>query len=241
MKHSLVIIPTYNEFENIGPLTTRLLEISDLYDILVVDDSSPDGTDRVVLQLQKTDDRIHLLSRPKKLGLAAAYQAGFGWALKRGYENIVQMDADFSHNPMDVPRLLDQLSTNDVVVGSRYISGGGISGWGALRQMVSRGGNIYAKRILNLSLNDLTGGFTAWKRSALESIKCQDLKSHGYAFQVELKFRALKNTLRVKEVSIHFENRKYGKSKMTGAIVWQAPLHEFEMKHSPIPHAEPQH
>lgn len=223
MSHSkaLILVPTYNEIENISRFLQALLQ-TEGYDILVMDDNSPDGTAKAVQTIQKTNPRVHLLQRAKKEGLALAYLAGFEWGMERGYEQFVQIDADFSHNPKDVPRLLKALATSDMAMGSRYIRGGKITGWGPIRQMISRGGNVYAQTVLGLKINDLTGGFNAWNRSALEKMGLKEIRSKGYAYQVEMKYRCHLAGCTLQEIPIHFENRILGTSKMSSDIVWEA-------------------
>lgn len=227
---AVVVIPTYNEADTIEPLVRRVLEAAPHADILVVDDSSPDGTGRIVKKIELEESRVQLFERQSKDGLAAAYLAGFEWALDRGYDRIVQMDADLSHDPADVPRLLQGLDTHDVAVGCRYIDGGRISGWGVVRKLISRGGNWYARTVLRVPLWDLTGGFNAWSRKALEAVLKPAVRSRGYAYQVELKHRAYRKGMRLLEIPIHFRNREKGYSKMTGGIVWEAALRVLEMR-----------
>jgi dolichol-phosphate mannosyltransferase len=228
----LVIVPTYNESENINALLFKVTREVDGVDILVVDDNSPDGTQEIVKRFALHEKRVHLLPREKKQGLAVAYKAGFRWAFERGYSVVIEMDADFSHSPSDLPRFIETLKEADAVVGCRYVAGGGISGWGMLRQLISRGGNWYAQKVLGLPYLDLTGGFNAWKREVLETIGIDNLKSQGYAFQVELKTRAHRAGFKIKEIPIHFENRKLGRSKMSGKIVWEAAFRVLELKRS---------
>jgi len=227
---ALVIIPTYNEAENISELMDQVLAAAPLVHILVVDDNSPDGTGKIVTRRAHGDGRIHLLHREKKNGLAAAYQAGFKWGLGEDYQYFLQMDADFSHSPLDVPRMLSRLEGNDAVVGCRYVDGGSTAGWSWLRQGISRGGNTYAQFILGMPYKDLTGGFNAWRRKVLETIHPETIRSRGYAFQVEMKYRAHSKKFSIRELPIHFENRKYGKSKMSGKIVWEAAFRVLQMK-----------
>lgn len=227
---SLVIFPTYNEAENIGDIVARVREVVPEAQILVVDDNSPDGTARIVENLQRSDEKVNLMVRPGKQGLAGAYLAGFQWGLARGFDAIVEMDADFSHRPEDLPRLLDALKTNDVAVGCRYMRGGGTVGWSWLRQGISRGGNLYAQGILRLPYLDLTGGFNAWRRAVLETIDLASIHSRGYAFQVEMKYRAHRKGFRIAEIPILFENRRRGISKMTGKIVWEAAYRVLQMR-----------
>jgi len=224
----LIIIPTYNEAENIGELLSILRRSYPEANILVVDDNSPDKTSE---RVQNTGMKhIHLLTRPQKRGLSGAYLAGFQWALERNYDPILQMDADFSHNPKDVCRLLETLKSTDVAVGCRYIEGGSTVGWSTLRRSISRGGNFYARWILGLPYFDLTSGFNAWRRCVLEKIDLSSIRSRGYAFQVELKYRAAQNGFRIHEIPIQFEDRRRGKSKMHGRIVWEAAFRVFQMR-----------
>ena len=236
-KPNLVIVPTYNEAENINRLLFEVIRDVPNVEVLVVDDNSPDGTRDIVTRFMQHEPRVHILNRAKKDGLAAAYIAGFQWGLDRNYDIIIEMDADFSHRPSDVNRLLESLKTNDVAVGCRYTEGGGISGWGFLRQFISRGGNYYARFILGLPVQDLTGGFNAWKRAVLEKIDIHTIRSQGYSFQVELKFRALKNKFTLQEVPIHFQNREHGYSKMSGRIVWEAAFRVLQMRRNQAPKA----
>ncbi len=227
---TLVIVPTYNEFENIGALILHLTEQRDNVDILVVDDNSPDGTADIVRRFTDHDPRVHLLSRAKKGGLGAAYCAGFDWAFERHYDRVVQMDADFSHNPAYLAPMLSALESYPIATGTRYVEGGGTKGWGAFRQLLSKGGNWYAKTILKLPYQDLTGGFMAWSKAALQKIDYRTIRSRGYAFQVELKFRAHQNGLKMAEVPIVFENRRFGTSKMSSRIIGEAALRVLQLK-----------
>ncbi len=221
---TLVIIPTYNERENIGAITRAVCEATlDLpgqkVEVLVVDDNSPDGTAAIVKERMQEDPRMHLLGRPGKQGLGRAYTAGFEWALERGFDAVVEMDADFSHRPADLVAILHALPHNDFVVGSRYVVGGTTVNWGLMRKIISRGGSLYARLILGYPLNDWTGGFNAWKRQVLEKIDFRQVKSEGYSFQIELKYRSLCAGLKGSEVPIVFEDRRVGKSKMSLRIV----------------------
>lgn len=218
----LVIIPTYNEKDNISPLLHEILKVNPEVHILVVDDNSPDGTAGIVQKLMQSDSRIQILVREKKNGLGKAYLAGFQWAIDRGYEAVVEMDADFSHRPLDLKKILEQIETHDFVIGSRYVPGGETVNWGLLRKFISRGGGIYSRFILGFPLNDWTGGFNAWTRETLEKINIQTVQSEGYSFQIELKYKALKNNCRGVEVPIVFEDRRVGQSKMSLKIVIEA-------------------
>jgi len=229
-KNTLIIVPTYNEVENIGSLLERLIIDVPGADILVVDDNSPDGTRNLVLKHAKTEPRVHLLDRKKKAGLAGAYIAGFSWAIDNGYQVIVQMDADFSHNPKTVPELLDGLSTHDVMVGSRYVPRGGVVGWPWYRHVISRCGNLYAKNVLGTHINDNTGGFVAWKREVLETIGYKNMRCKGYAFLVELKYRSSRAGFKVGELPIRFIDRRFGESKMSGQVFFEAALRVLQMK-----------
>ena len=225
---SLVVLPTYNERENVKKLIEEIFSRSSDLEILVADDSSPDGTAEVVRQLQATigEQRLHLLVRPKKEGLGRAYLASFQWALEKGYNNIVQMDCDFSHRPKDLIKVFDELKKSDVdfVVGSRYVAGGGIPEWEMWRRLLSKMGSLYAKTILGYPLRDWTGGFNAWKRNVLEQIGLNNVSSEGYSFQIEMKFRALKLGFKGVEVPIIFDKRQDGKSKMSFKIMFEAIL-----------------
>ncbi len=219
---SLVVIPTYNERDNIGELTREIHRLLPDVDILVVDDNSPDGTQDVVRECQATDSRLHLLPRKGKEGLGKAYLAGFRWGLERGYEAIVEMDADFSHRPVDLKKVLAALPDHDFVVGSRWVPGGQTVNWGLGRKLISRGGSFYTRQILRYPLRDWTGGFNAWKASTLRKIGLESVRSEGYSFQIELKYRALRIGLRGIEVPIIFEDRRVGQSKMSSRIVIEA-------------------
>lgn len=231
---ALVVIPTYNERENIGPLISAIFEQKIDVDVLVVDDNSPDGTGRVVHDMALRNSRLFLLSRPGKNGLGKAYLAGFEWGLSRDYEIIVEMDADFSHRPQDLAKLVSELRLDkaDFVVGSRYVHGGGTVNWDRMRKLISMGGSFYARRILGFPLRDWTGGFNGWRRKVLEGIGLANIKSEGYSFQVELKFRALQKGFRGIEVPIIFEERRLGQSKMSGRIVIEAMFRVWKMKFS---------
>lgn len=219
---SIVIIPTYNERENIAALIPIVHSLSAAPDILVVDDNSPDGTGEVVQQLATATSGVHLLSRAGKAGLGKAYLAGFQWALERGYELIVEMDADFSHRPEDLVRMLAAAPAHDFVVGSRWVEGGGTLNWGVGRKLISRGGSFYSRLILGYPLRDWTGGFNAWKAQTLRGIELSSVRSEGYSFQIELKYRALRAGFKSFELPITFVDRRVGQSKMSSKIVMEA-------------------
>jgi dolichol-phosphate mannosyltransferase len=218
----LVVIPTYNERENLGPIVARLHEAQPEVHALVVDDGSPDGTGELADQMAAADDRVHVLHRTEKAGLGAAYVAGFGWALERDYGVIVEMDADGSHGPEDLPRLLDALTDADLVLGSRYVPGGRVVNWPKYRELISRGGGLYSRLALGAKVRDITGGFKAFRREVLEKINIQSVASQGYCFQIDLTWRTIEAGFEVVEVPITFTERAIGQSKMSGNIVREA-------------------
>jgi len=218
---SLVVIPTYNERDSIGPLLREVRRLVDV-DILVIDDSSPDGTADAVASLQADDPAIHLLIRARRLGLASAYIAGFGHALRHGYDLVFEMDADLSHPPRYLPAFLRKMHEVDLVVGSRYVPGGDITDWNCLRHLISRGGNLYARTILGSRLRDLTSGFKCFRVAALQQIDFSSITSEGYCFQIEMSDLFVRNGFRVAEIPIVFEERRAGQSKMSWRIVFEA-------------------
>jgi dolichol-phosphate mannosyltransferase len=220
---SIVIIPTYNEKENISNLVPAILAQEKEVHILVVDDNSPDGTANVVKGLQSQfPGQLHLLSRAGKEGLGRAYIAGFEWALALGYEFIIEMDADFSHRPEDLSKILQAADASDFVIGSRYVEGGATVNWGIMRKFISRGGSLYSRLILGYPIRDWTGGFNGWKAKVLKAIDLPTVRSNGYSFQIELKYKASKKGFQVKEVPIVFADRVVGQSKMSTKIVLEA-------------------
>jgi dolichol-phosphate mannosyltransferase len=220
---TLIVIPTYNEVENIEPITSAVLGVTpETVHVLVVDDGSPDGTGRLANELATRNPRIHVLHRQSKQGLGPAYIAGFRWGFDNGYQNLIEMDADFSHNPKFLPTMIELLQTHDFVIGSRYVRGGGTVNWGLMRKIISRGGSWYARLILGAPINDFTGGFNGWNRRVLEAISLETLEAGGYSFQIELKYRAFKKGFRFTEFPIQFEDRRVGKSKMSSKIVIEA-------------------
>ncbi|MFT7839107.1 polyprenol monophosphomannose synthase [Saccharothrix sp. BKS2] len=218
----LVVIPTYNERENITRIVKRLHAALPRVHALVVDDGSPDGTGRVADEMAAADERVHVLHRTEKAGLGAAYVAGFRWALERGYGVVVEMDADGSHAPEDLPRLLDALESADLVLGSRYVPGGSTVNWSKSRELISRGGNLYSQLALGARVKDITGGFRAFRAGVLERIRLDTVASQGYCFQIDLAWRAIELGHRVVEVPITFTEREIGESKMSGNIVREA-------------------
>jgi dolichol-phosphate mannosyltransferase len=225
----IVCLPTFNERENLEPMVRALGDVLDAARdrVLVIDDASPDGTGELADRLAEELPWVEVLHRERKEGLGPAYLAGFGRALDQGAELVVEIDCDFSHDPRDVPRLVEATAGADLVLGSRYVRGGGTEGWGLLRRIVSRGGCLYAQLILGVRVRDLTGGFKCFRRDALEAIDRDALSARGYAFQIETTYRVLRAGLRVQEVPIRFVDRRVGESKMTRAIVaeamWKVP------------------
>ena len=220
----VVVLPTYNERENLDRVAHAILDALPNAHLLVVDDASPDGTGALADALAAAEPRVSVLHRPAKEGLGVAYRAGFRWALDRPETDaVVQMDADFSHDPRDLPRLLEPLMGEaELVLGTRYMPGGGTLGWPLRRRLVSRAGTFFARTILLLPYRDLTGGFKAWRRSALEAIRLREADAHGYGFQVETTWWAHRKGTRIVQVPIIFREREAGTSKMTGSIVGEA-------------------
>ncbi len=217
-----VVVPTYNERDNIEIIVSRVRSAVPDADLLVVDDNSPDGTGEIADKLAGEDPHVHVLHRPGKAGLGAAYIAGFRWALERGYNAMVEMDADGSHQPEELPRLLAALASADLVLGSRYVPGGAVLNWARSRELLSRGGNTYARLMLGLKLKDATGGYRVFRASTLRRIGLDDVESQGYCFQVNLARRTIRAGLTVTEVPITFVERERGASKMSRAIVAEA-------------------
>ena len=229
----LVIIPTFNEKENIGIILQAIYDLNQDFHVLVIDDGSPDGTAEIVKQLQpRFNNTVFLVERQGKQGLGTAYIHGFKWATRRGYNYIFEMDADFSHNPADLQRLYEACKTGgaDVAIGSRYVKGGGVRNWPKNRIALSKGGSLYTRLILWTPVADQTAGFVCYKREVLETINLDEIHFVGYAFQIEMKFAAWKLGFRLKEVPIHFEDRKYGESKMNRGIVKEGILGVLKLR-----------
>jgi dolichol-phosphate mannosyltransferase len=226
-----LILPTYNEAENVGAIVLAALEqlasTGRDHTVLVVDDGSPDGTGEIADRLAAEHDAVRVLHRPVKEGLGRAYLAGFDLALAEGAELVLEMDSDFSHDPADLPRLIAASDEADLVLGSRYVEGGGVENWGALRRLLSRGGSWYARTLLRVPIRDLTGGFKCFNRRVLEGIDLSGVHADGYGFQIELTYRAVRAGFRVTEIPIRFRERREGHSKMTARIaleaVWKVP------------------
>ncbi len=228
MPGAWLILPTYNEAENVEPIVRAAraqLRAGDR--ILIVDDNSPDGTGEIADRLAREVEDVDVLHRPLKQGLGRAYLAGFQHALDGGAELVLEMDADFSHDPADLPRLIAAAADADLVLGSRYVAGGRVTDWGLLRKLVSRGGSWYARVVLGVKVRDLTGGFKCFRRSVLEALDLESVHADGYGFQIELTYRALKAGFRVDEIPIVFRDRRVGQSKMNARIaleaVWKVP------------------
>ena len=235
MPGAWLILPTYNEAQNLEPIVdaalAQLAATGREHTILVVDDSSPDGTGEIADRLAGEHESVRVLHRPEKQGLGRAYLAGFRVALADGAELVIDMDADFSHDPADLPRLIAASDDADLVLGSRYVEGGGVENWGALRRLVSRGGSWYARTLLGVPVRDLTGGFKVFNRRVLERIDLAGVHADGYGFQIELTYRAVQAGFGVTEVPIRFRERREGHSKMTPRIaleaVWKVPAMRF--------------
>ena len=219
---TLIISPTYNERKNIKQLVDMVIGENPDFHLLIVDDNSPDGTGDKVKEFQTKYKNLYLETRQKKSGLGTAYIFGFKWALKNNYDNIIQMDADLSHNPKDLPRMVEKLQKYDLIIGSRYINGISVVNWPLRRLMLSYGANAYSRVITGMPIMDGTGGFKAWRSSVLKSIDLDSVKSQGYSFQIEMNFRAWVKRFNIKEIPIIFSDRTIGQSKMSKTIVYEA-------------------
>jgi len=230
MERALVVIPTYNESENVPNLIPKILEQESMFEVLVVDDNSPDGTANLVRAMQKDNARIHLIERPSKQGLGTAYVAGFRYALKDTFDYIIEMDADFSHDPKALTLLLRKMRDYDLVIGSRYISGVNVVNWPMRRLILSYSANIYTRIITGMPVKDATGGFKCYRRKVLESIDLDSLKSNGYAFQIETNFLTWRKGFRICEIPIIFIDRSVGVSKMSKHIIYEAAWMVWKLK-----------
>ena len=219
---TLIISPTYNEIKNIKSLVKQIFDLDPGYHLLIVDDNSPDGTALKVKELQSIYPNLHLEERPGKAGLGTAYLFGFKWALENNYDHIVQMDADLSHDPNDVPRLVSRLKDHDLVIGSRYVNGVSVVNWPIRRLILSYGANMYSRFITGMPINDGTGGFKAWRGTLLNNIELKKVRSQGYSFQIEMNFRSWRLGARIKEEPIIFVDRTIGESKMSKSIMYEA-------------------
>ncbi len=218
----LVVIPTYNERENIEKIIKEVLRQSPDIHVLVVDDNSPDGTWEVVEKIKKKEKRVDLIKRPEKMGLGTAYVEGFKYALKNGYDVVFEMDADFSHDPNDIPRILQELNGYDMVIGSRYCNGVSVVNWPMSRLLLSYFANLFARKVTGVPIRDLTSGFKAIRRRVLENLNLSEIRSDGYGFQIEIHVRAYRKGFKIKEIPIIFVDRRSGHSKMSRRIVWEA-------------------
>lgn len=230
---TLIVVPTFNEAENLRQLLTEVRVALPAANVLVVDDASADGTGEIADAIARKDDRVQVLHRPTKLGLGTAYVAGFRWGLERGYQRFFELDADFSHDPKYLADFVAALDAGaDVVVGSRNMPGGRVEGWGPLRHLLSKGGSLYSRLLLGVSVRDMTTGFKAYTRQALERLDIGRIRSNGYAFQIETTYRAIKCGLRVVEVPIVFVDRRVGRSKMSRKDVLEAVWGVWGMRRS---------
>ncbi|MCD4691573.1 MAG: polyprenol monophosphomannose synthase [Calditrichales bacterium] len=219
---AIIVVPTYNEYENVERLTGEIHRFQPQVNILFVDDSSPDGTSDLIKKIQRENSNIYLLERQGKMGLGSAYIAGFKFALEKGFEYIFEMDADFSHDPKEIPNFLEAIELNDLVLGSRYIKGVNVVNWPLKRLLLSYFANMYTRIITGISVRDSTGGFKCFRRQVLEGIDLNNIKSNGYAFQIEINFKAWKKGFRLKEIPIIFIDRVFGQSKLSKKIMWEA-------------------
>jgi dolichol-phosphate mannosyltransferase len=219
---ALIIIPTYNERENIRELLGQIFAQNLPTDVLIVDDNSPDGTGALADEMAAADRRVHVMHRAGKMGLGSAYVAGFRYALQHGYDAVFEMDADFSHNPESLPQFLRELETSDVVLGSRYLNGVTVVNWPLSRLVLSYAANVYSRVVTGLKVKDLTGGYKCFRRQALEAIDLDRVRSDGYAFQIEINFKVWRKGFRLREIPIVFVDRRAGVSKMSRRIVWEA-------------------
>lgn len=231
---TLVIIPTYNELDNLPILLPEVLSKNAEINVLIVDDNSPDGTAAFVENEMKNNDRIHFIKRSSKQGLGTAYIAGFKYALQNNFELIFEMDADFSHDPKEIPRFLDEIRSSDVVIGSRYINGVNVINWPMRRLLLSSFANLYTRIITGMPVHDATGGYKCFRRKVLESINLDQVRSNGYAFQIEMNFKAWKKGFKVKEIPIIFVDRMKGQSKMSKKIVREAVTMVWKLRFKSI-------
>ena len=224
MNKVLIIIPTYNEINNISELIKKITTLNHGMDVLFVDDNSPDGTGDFLKKISKKKSNINLLSRPGKMGLGTAYIEGFRWAIKKDYHYVLQMDADLSHNPLDITKMLDAIKSNDLVIGSRYLDGFNVVNWPLRRLLLSYFANLYTRALTGLPIHDSTGGFKCFKIDTLKNINLDKVRSEGYSFQIEMNYLSWINNARIKEISITFTDRTVGQSKMSKKIIIEAIL-----------------
>ncbi len=229
---TLICIPTYNERENIEQIVPAVLSQVPAASILIIDDNSPDGTGTLADRLAADDERVHVLHRQDKEGLGKAYIAGFQWGIARKFDYLIEFDADFSHNPKYLPQMIDRLGNADVVIGSRRVAGGGVENWSLSRKLISQCGSIYARTVLGIPVYDLTGGFNGFRQSALRTIHFESIQASGYMFQIEIKYRAVKQGLNIIEMPIIFPDRVRGTSKMSGRIFGEALIAVIKLRFS---------
>ncbi|TMC14990.1 MAG: polyprenol monophosphomannose synthase [Chloroflexi bacterium] len=227
---TLIIIPTYNEIENLRPLLDAIFSYVPGTDVLIVDDNSPDGTGKLADEMCEQNAHVHVMHRAGKLGLGTAYIAGFKYAVERGYDAAFEMDADFSHDPRYLPDFLKKIEDADLVIGSRYIPGGDTPNWSLLRRFISSGGNLYARLLLNLPIHDCTAGFRCYRREVLENLDLPSIHTQGYGFQVEMTYRVSKSGFKIVETPIVFMDRRVGKSKMSGLIFFEGFLYVLKTR-----------
>ncbi len=230
MSKALVIIPTYNEAQNAEKIINEVLQQTDIVEVLIVDDNSPDGTAGIVKKMIESNNRIHIIERERKMGLGTAYVAGFKYAIERKFDFIFEMDADFSHNPKEIPIMLSKMNECDVLIGSRYVKGVNVVNWPMKRLILSYSANIYTRIITGMPIHDATAGFKCYKRKVLESINIDSLRSNGYAFQIETNFLAYKKGFKLMEMPIVFVDRRVGVSKMNKKIVYEAAFMVWKLK-----------
>jgi dolichol-phosphate mannosyltransferase len=234
---TLIIIPTYNEIDNLPPLLEEIFSYAPEADVLIVDDNSPDGTGKLAEEIHNENSRVEVLHRPGKQGLGTAYIAGFKYAIEHGYDIAFEMDADFSHDPHYLPDFLKAVENADLVIGSRYIAGGGTPNWSILRRLISGGGNIFARIVLGVPVHDCTAGYRCYRRRVLENIDLDTIQSQGYAFQIELAYRVMKHGFKIIETPIIFMDRRVGKSKMSRKIVIEGFTYVLKARFSKQPYA----
>ena len=226
----LIIIPTYNEKDNIEAITKAVLELPYNFNVLIVDDNSPDGTGVIADRLSSNNNLVHVIHNSEKKGIGPAYIKGFKWGLEKGYDILFEMDADFSHDPKEIPNFLEKIKEYDLVIGSRNVPGGASKDWTVFRKLISKGGSLYSRIILGVDVKDFTGGFNMYRKEALERVNLDKIKSEGYAFAIEIKYRVIKAGAKFCEVPIIFPNRKRGKAKMTKEIFLEAMLRVWQMR-----------
>jgi dolichol-phosphate mannosyltransferase len=234
---TLIIIPTYNEIENLRPLLEEIFSYAPETDVLIVDDNSPDGTGKLADEIHNENARVKVLHRPGKQGLGTAYIDGFKYAIEYAYDAAFEMDADFSHDPRYLPDFLEAIESADLVIGSRYVAGGGTPNWSILRRLISGGGNIFARIVLGIPIHDCTAGYRCYRRMVLESIDLDTIQSQGYAFQIELAYRVRKQGFKIVETPIIFLDRRVGKSKMSRKIVIEGFTYVLKARFSKQPYS----